>query len=162
MARILNAPAPPPHTHTLVYIYLASSHWVIIWSDEKISGTAFSGWLYYLLPGRQRMVPEMVSGLFFFYCGSVLDHRSLPPVFESQHGNIWRLFRLRLRLITFGGRSAHLACHVHKSGRKTSIIFTRARARTHTHVCHTYNIPFSRIFICEYYGDGIHGLCWSF
>ena len=27
-----------------------------------------------------------------------------------------------LRLITFGGRSAHLAYHVHKRGRKTSII----------------------------------------
>jgi len=32
------------------------------------------------------------------------------------------LFRLSLRLITFGGRSAHLAYLVHKSGRKTSII----------------------------------------
>ena len=53
---------------------------------------------------------------------SVLDHRSLPPVFESGCGHIWRLFRLSLRLITFGGRSAHLAYHVHKSGRKTSII----------------------------------------
>jgi len=37
-------------------------------------------------------------------------------------GHIWRLFRLWLRLITFGSRSAHLAYHVHKSGRKTSII----------------------------------------
>ena len=54
--------------------------------------------------------------------GSVLDHRSLPPVFESRRGHIWRLFRLSLRLITFGCRSAHLAYHVHKSGRKTSII----------------------------------------
>jgi len=54
--------------------------------------------------------------------GSVLDHRSLPPVFESRRGHIWRLFRLLLRLITFGGRSAHLAYLVQKSGRKTSII----------------------------------------
>ena len=54
--------------------------------------------------------------------GSVLDHRSLPPVFESRRGHIWRLFHFWLRLITFGGRSAHLAYHVHKSGRKTSII----------------------------------------
>ena len=54
--------------------------------------------------------------------GSVLHHRSLPPVFESRRGHIWRLFRLSLRLITFGGRSAHLAYLVHKSGRKTSII----------------------------------------
>ena len=54
--------------------------------------------------------------------GSVLDHRSLPPVFESRRGHIWRLFRLLLRLIIFGGRSAQLAYLMHKSGRKTSII----------------------------------------
>jgi len=54
--------------------------------------------------------------------GSMLDHRSLPPMFEYRRGHIWRLFRLWLRLITFGGRSAHLAYLVHKSGRKTSII----------------------------------------
>ena len=56
--------------------------------------------------------------------GSVLEHRPLPPVFESRCGHIWRLFHLRLRFIIFGGRSAHLAHRVHKSGRKTSIIFT--------------------------------------
>ena len=54
--------------------------------------------------------------------GSVLDHRSLPPVFESRHGHIWRAFHVWLHFITFGGRSAHLAYHVHKSGCKTSII----------------------------------------
>jgi len=54
--------------------------------------------------------------------GSVLDYRSLPPVFKSRRGHIWRLFCLSLRLITFGSRSAHLAYLVHKSGRKTSII----------------------------------------
>jgi len=31
-------------------------------------------------------------------------------------------FIFRLRFITFGGRSSHLACHVHTSGRKTSIV----------------------------------------
>ena len=54
--------------------------------------------------------------------GSVLDYRSLSPVFKSRRGHIWRLFRLWLLLITFGGRSAHLAYRMHKSGRKTSII----------------------------------------
>ena len=53
---------------------------------------------------------------------SVLDHRSLPPMFESQHGHIWRLFHLWLHFITFRGCSAHFAYHVHKSGRKTPII----------------------------------------
>ena len=54
--------------------------------------------------------------------GNVLDHRSLPPVFESRRGHIWRVFQLWLRFITVGGRSAHLAYIVHKNGRKTSII----------------------------------------
>jgi len=52
----------------------------------------------------------------------VLDHRSLPPVFVSQRGHIWRVFHLRLRFITIGGRSVHLAYRVHKSGHKTPII----------------------------------------
>jgi len=54
--------------------------------------------------------------------GSVLDHRSLPPGFESQREHIWRLFHLSLRFITFGGHSSHLAYQVHRSVRKTSII----------------------------------------
>jgi len=53
--------------------------------------------------------------------GSALDHRSLPSEFESLRRDIWRVFHLWLRFITFGGRSAHLAYHVRKSGRKTSI-----------------------------------------
>ena len=40
--------------------------------------------------------------------GSVLDHRLLPPVFESRRGHIWRLFRLSLRLIAFGGRKTSI------------------------------------------------------
>ena len=64
----------------------------------------------------------MYSGAPPWSCSSVLDHRWLPPVFESRRRHIWRLFRLSLRLITFGGRSAHLAYLVHKSGHKTSII----------------------------------------
>ena len=44
--------------------------------------------------------------------GSALDHRSLPPEFDSQHGHIWRVFHLWLRFITFRGHSAHLPYHV--------------------------------------------------
>ena len=54
--------------------------------------------------------------------GSVLDHRSLPSGFESRSGHTWMFCRPWLRLITFGGRSAHSAYHVHKSGRKTATI----------------------------------------
>jgi len=53
---------------------------------------------------------------------SVLDHKSLPPMFESRCGHIWNLFHIWLRFITFWGRSAHLAYHMHKSGRKAPII----------------------------------------
>ena len=63
-----------------------------------------------------------VTGAPPWSSSSVLDHRSLPPGFESRSGHIWRLFHLWLRLIISGGRSAHLAYYVHKSGRKTSII----------------------------------------
>ena len=52
--------------------------------------------------------------------GSVLDHRSLPSVFETQHGHIWTSFHLWLRLITFGCHLVHLAYCVYKSGHKTS------------------------------------------
>ena len=55
--------------------------------------------------------------------GSALDHRSLPPEFESQCGNIWRVFHLWLCFITFGAHSAHLAYH--KSGCKTWIIIIK-------------------------------------
>jgi len=56
--------------------------------------------------------------------GSVLEHRSLPSVFESRRGDIWRLFHLWLLFTVFRGRSAHLAYHMHKSGIKTpNIIF---------------------------------------
>ena len=54
--------------------------------------------------------------------GSVLDHRSLPPEFEPRCGHIWMVFHLWPFIITFGGHAAHLAHHMHKSGRKTSII----------------------------------------
>ena len=50
----------------------------------------------------------------------VLDHKSLPPVFKSLRGHIWRLFHLWLRFVTFGGCSAQLPYHVHRSGHKTS------------------------------------------
>ena len=62
--------------------------------------------------------------MLIFGClsGSVLDHRSLPPEFESWCGHIRRLFHVWLCFNTFGGRSAHLAYHVHKSGHKTPII----------------------------------------
>ena len=60
--------------------------------------------------------------LYFRSSGSVLDHRSLLSVFESRRRHIWRWFHLWLRFISFGGHSAHLAYHVPKSGRNTSII----------------------------------------
>ena len=45
--------------------------------------------------------------------GSALDHRLLPSQFEPRRGHSF---------IAFGGPSAHLAYHVHRSGHETSII----------------------------------------
>jgi len=63
-----------------------------------------------------------VAGGLCGLTGSALNHRSLPPEFESRHGPLWRVFYLWVRFITFGGCSTHLAYQVHKSGCKTSII----------------------------------------
>ena len=60
---------------------------------------------------------------------SLLNHRSLPPVFESRHRHIWRVFYLWLRFITFGGHSAHLAYHVQKNGPKTCQSSTRSKRK---------------------------------
>ena len=49
-------------------------------------------------------------------------------MFESRRGHIRRVFHLWLHFITFGGHSAHLACHMHKIGLKkkssSSYLFT--------------------------------------
>ena len=71
--------------------------------------------------------------------GSVLDRRSLPPVFESRREHIWRVFHLWLRLITFGGRSAHLAYRVavkHQSSSSSIITL-----RTVSAVTSNYRLP---------------------
>ena len=76
------------------------------------------------------------------YCPqSALDHKSLPPEFESRRGNIWRVFHLWLRFITFGARSVYLACHMHKSGRKTLINHQSSIIDHHHHLnAHEYNL----------------------
>ena len=83
------------------------------WLDSSFADTLTRS----LLPKRAYHTPVAITWSY----GSVLDHISLPTVFESRRGNIWRVFHLWLRFITFGGRSAHLVYHVHKSDRKTSI-----------------------------------------
>ena len=95
-----------------------SSHWLeIVWQFIRSilifsTCTGNANWVI-LVAERSK---------YLQHSGSVLDHRSLSPVFESRRGHIWRLFHLWLRFSTFGGRSAHLAYLVHKSGRKTSFI----------------------------------------
>ena len=60
--------------------------------------------------------------LFYYHdlTYSGVSHRSLAPGFKHRPGYVRRVFHLSLPLITFGNRSAHLACLVHKSGRKTA------------------------------------------
>ena len=52
--------------------------------------------------------------------GNTLAYKSLPSEFESQRGHIERVLQICLRFIAFGGRSDHLAYHVHKGDRKKS------------------------------------------
>jgi len=66
--------------------------------------------------------------------GMVNYARPLPPKLKSRHGHIWRVFHLWLRFITFGGRLAHLAYHVHKRCSKTSFIFYFTGNRIFGHV----------------------------
>jgi len=55
--------------------------------------------------------------------GSTVGHRFIAPAFKPRLGYVRRVFHLSFRLINFGGRSAHLAKLVHKSGHKTSTGF---------------------------------------
>jgi len=99
------------------------SKWLRIWASEPLSQS-------YRSEHSMRAPP--------WSSGSVLDHRSLPLVFESQRGHISRLFHLWLRFITYEGRSAHLVYHVHKSGCKTPIITEYSM-----HICQLFLIGYS-------------------
>ena len=70
--------------------------------------------------------------------GSALDHRSLPPEFESRCGHIWRVFHLWPHFITFGSRLAHLTYHAHRCDHKTSIIIIQ---RSLCPVLYLFNQP---------------------
>ena len=72
--------------------------------------------------------------------GSAAGRRSLAPVFKPRSSYIRRVFRLSLRLITFGGRSAHLAYLVHKSSRNRANVvlqtdFRQLLKRTSSNLC---------------------------
>ena len=54
---------------------------------------------------------------------SAVGHRSIAPGFKPRPGYIKKIFHLTFCLITFGGRSAHLASIMHKRGLKTAITF---------------------------------------
>jgi len=110
--------------------------------------TEVEGQISKLREAREKCIQEQIESKNFIYTiflnilrgaspwssGSVLDDRSLPPRFESRRGHIWKLFHLWLRFITFGGRSVHLAYHVHKSGRKTLIIILNLNILTQDNV----------------------------
>jgi len=49
-------------------------------------------------------------------------HILLTQVFSSRPDYVTRVFHRSLHLITFGGRLAHLAYHMHKSGHNTATI----------------------------------------
>ena len=81
---------------------------------------------------------------------SVLDHRSLPSVFEYRRGYIWRLFHLCVHFITFEGRSVHLAYHVHKCGHKTSTLIIIIISDTYLGFSYAITYLFWSIsFLCD-------------
>ena len=55
--------------------------------------------------------------------GSAVGHRSVAIGFKSRPGYVRRVFHVSLRLLTFVGRSAHLAYPVHKNGLKTATFY---------------------------------------
>jgi len=112
-------------------------------------------------------VLNWISGCLVSQIGSALDHRSLPPEFESWCRHIWRGFHHWLRFITLAGRSAHLAYHVHKSGRKTSTIFI-VKTEFHIFICSwlfcSYWVVFMKMFsflvICLENNDSFVTVLW--
>ena len=75
---------------------------------------------------------QLIKGASVVWLVARLDHRSLPLQFESRRGHIWRVVQLWLHFVTFRGRSAHLAYHVHKSGRKNQSSARNRRKNTNT------------------------------
>ena len=50
-----------------------------------------------------------IQGRLHGLTGSAVGHRTTTPGFKPRPGYVRRVFHISLRLITFGGRSAHLA-----------------------------------------------------
>ena len=93
------------------------------YSIQSFTGTKpTKDWIDWCCKQISHDVITLITGRLGGLIGSALDHGSLQSEFESRRGHILRVFHLWLRFITFGGRSAHLAYRVHKSGRKTPII----------------------------------------
>ena len=78
-----------------------------------------------------READKQTEELLYRLTGSAVGRISIAPGFKPRLGYFRRVFHLSLRLITFGGRSAHLAYLVQKSGRKTTTFIHR---HTHTHI----------------------------
>ena len=76
----------------------------------------------WMLTGNQTTACTLHSGAFI-YCaarlpgltGSAVGYGSIIPGLKPGRGFIRMAFRLSLRLIAFGGRSAHLAYLVHRN-----------------------------------------------
>ena len=75
-------------------------------------------------------IPVQVTFPLYISPGSILYQTVQVTLCPISHQAVYSsytstsdlgVFHLWLRIITFGGRSSHLAYHVHTSGRKTSI-----------------------------------------
>ena len=61
-----------------------------------------------------------MSRPFHGLTGSAAGHQSIAPRFKPRLAYVGRMFHLSIRLITFGGHSAHLAYPVQKGDRETA------------------------------------------
>ena len=82
----------------------------VITRNSLVTSRGSTGYMFHIIADRPSY------GLI----GSAVGLRSTAPGFKSQPGYARRMFQLRVGLVTFGGRSFHLAYSVHISGRKTA------------------------------------------
>ena len=98
------------------------------------------------------LYPTPLRGRLCCLIDDALDHRSLPPEFESRRGHIWS--------ITFGGRSAHLTYHVQKHQSTSSSSSSSSSLSSSNTMVKVWNIPGLVIGSSIFSGDVLsHGWC---
>ena len=88
------------------------------WFRLPNNGLSTHWWLVLYIILLTRWITYL--GRLYSLTGSVVGHISIAPGFKRRPDYVRSVFHLSLRLVIFGGRSAHLAYLLHKIGRKTA------------------------------------------